>query len=213
MALARAVSTEATTLWEGTRTRAPLAPAQLLNCDRLIAGVRSCEVARTCPDCSTAMKSEAAFGVQYDVCPQCAGVWFDADELRTLMANNPMAPEMIDDEEKPAVQQQQHGPSSLLCPVCQEPLQHYHYLYNSPIMLQICEKCGGLWVQHGELTQIEHWLQQATGPMSPEEDAKVTLATAQVQHDAFMMRQQHMRSFFRMLNMYQPGWRGFWPIF
>src|SRR5579859_6215839 len=152
-------------------------------------------MARNCPDCSTQMLVETVHGVQLDACPQCAAIWFDAEELRTLLAKDPLAPLEIEDKNKPQAVLRPAGPSTHQCPDCKQPLQQYHYLYNSPIVLHACANCGGFLVEDGQLGQIQQWLDRSHEPLTADQEAKLTLAQATIEHDAFMQRQENLRRF------------------
>ena len=40
-----------------------------------------------CPKCGASLQTESFHGVQIDRCPDCHGVWLDADEVGTLLAH------------------------------------------------------------------------------------------------------------------------------
>jgi Zn-finger nucleic acid-binding protein len=41
---------------------------------------------RLCPVCQVALVPQTHLGITIDVCPTCAGIWFDADELRAALS-------------------------------------------------------------------------------------------------------------------------------
>jgi len=168
-------------------------------------------MARNCPACSTEMRTETIDDVQLDVCPQCAGVWFDPEELRTLLARDPLSLTKLEDWTGASVTQKSAGPSIRRCPVCQLPLERYHYLYTSSIVLHACTQCGGFFVEDGELGKMQEWLDQSHRPMSPEEEARVTLAEATIAHDDEIHRQHKFLHLFNVLQRYRPGWIGLMP--
>ena len=157
------------------------------------------------------MRAEMVHGVNLDACPRCAGIWFDPEDLRTLLARDPLAPSEIEDETIPQVTQKPAGPSIRRCPDCRLPLQQYHYLYTSPVVLDACTQCGGFFVEDGELGKMQQWLDQSHQPMGTDEEAKVALAEATIAHDDEMRRQQNLLHFFNTLRRYQPGWIGLIP--
>jgi Zn-finger nucleic acid-binding protein len=168
-------------------------------------------MARICPDCSTEMAVEEVYGVKLDVCPSCAGIWFDPEELRTLLAQDPVARIELEERTVPRVEQKHAGPSFRRCPDCSLPLQKYHYLYDSPIVLDACTNCGGFWVQDGELGKMQQWVDRSHKPMTAEEKARLTLAEATIAHNEEMHRQRNLLHLFDMLRQYQPGWMGMLP--
>lgn len=168
-------------------------------------------MARNCPNCSTEMRVENVDNVQLDVCPQCEGIWFNADELRTLLTRDPMALQDLEDRTEPQVEQKHIGPSTRACPDCKLPLQQYHYLYNSPVVLDACTNCSGFFVDAEELGKMQQWLDQSHQPMTKDEEARLVLAEATIEHDNVMRRQESLRHFFNLLRRYQLGWLGLIP--
>src|SRR5690348_5408339 len=136
-------------------------------------------MARLCPDCQITLNPHAFHGVKLDVCSRCAGIWFDAEELRTLITSDPLGLSALDEQVAPHLEQAA-GPRSLHnCPDCGMLLQEFHYLYNSPIVLLACPKCEGFWVRDGELLKIQQWRDRYKGPMSLEEAQRLQIAQAQ----------------------------------
>ncbi|HLV78847.1 MAG TPA: zf-TFIIB domain-containing protein [Chthonomonadaceae bacterium] len=163
-------------------------------------------MAPICPNCSAEMRAETVHGVPLEVCPQCEGIWFHADALRTLLEMDPEALAELEQPPVPPVEQKQAGPSTRLCPDCMLSLQQYHYLYNSPIVLEACMNCGGFFVENEQLGKMQQWLDQAQQPMTKDEEAKVVLAEATIAHDEEMRRQQNLLRFFNTLRRRPPGW-------
>src|SRR5437762_2330689 len=90
-------------------------------------------MARNCPNCSAEMRIEEVYGVKLDVCPECAGIWLDSGELRTLLAQDPLVLSKLEDlvelEDltQIKIEQQPGGPSLRHCPECDMLLQEYNY--------------------------------------------------------------------------------------
>lgn len=168
-------------------------------------------MARNCPDCSVDMVIESVGDIKLDVCSLCAGTWFDPEELRILLARDPLALDMLEDKAVPSVEQKPAGPSWRRCPDCQLPLEEYHYLYTSPVVLNTCRDCGGVWVEDGELDRMHEWLQEINKPMSLKEKAAMAVAEAAIEHDIQMQRQHKLLHFFHILQQYRPGWVGLFP--
>lgn len=163
-------------------------------------------MARNCPDCSMEMYIETVNGVQLDICAACAGTWFDAHELRQLLARDPLALSVVEDMAVPAIEQKAAGPSLRRCPDCEMPLEQYHYLYNSPVVLDTCTDCGGFWVQDGELAGMQKWLDQTNKPSPLAEEASLTIAQASIEHGKKMQQQNKLLNLFNMLRQHRPGW-------
>lgn len=168
-------------------------------------------MARHCPECSTEMRMETIRDVQLDVCPKCGGIWFDAEELRTLLARDEMALIELEEDEAPQIEQRSAGASLRHCPDSYLPLEKYHYLYTSPIVLDACPDCGGFFVEADELGKMEQWLEQSHKQMSKDEEDKLAIAQFTIAHDNEMIRQRNLQNFFGMLRRYRPGWIGLVP--
>src|SRR5437867_9175120 len=106
-----------------------------------------------CPDCAGKLKVETYSGLQVDGCPVCGGVWLDPGELKKLV-QDPVALEAVETENIPQAQPADSANSDRRCPKCEAGLESYNYAYNTPIVLDSCVSCSGIWVQDGELAKI-----------------------------------------------------------
>lgn len=100
------------------------------------------------------MKSIVVLGVTIDVCPQTGGIWFDEGELQLIKGASVRA---FVDLEKIAVPEATPAPQAATarqCPNDQTPLRTYRYLFNSNVFLDECPKCGGIWIDDGELQSM-----------------------------------------------------------
>jgi len=152
------------------------------------------------------MKEESVLGVNLDVCPKCAGIWCDAGELNGLLARDPIAFARVDAMVVPHVEERAGPPSALLCPDCLVRLQSYHYMYNSPVVLDACTTCGGFWIEDGELSKMQQVLNESQGVPSAKERAGMAVGMAAGEHMEEMMRLDNIRTFFMALNQRSPGW-------
>ncbi len=154
---------------------------------------------RTCPVCTVALVPQTHLGVTLDVCPTCAGIWFDADELTRLRQIDPTVLPRIDLQYQPVVERFD-PPWERLCPVCRVPLSRYNYLYTSNIQLDTCDQCGGIWVDDGELIKMNQVLQDAkTAEVPPEAKAKMALAQAEAEHREQMDKLEFWTGLFNFL--------------
>lgn len=163
-----------------------------------------------CPYDSSQLAGETFHGVNLDVCPTCKGIWFGEGELRALLSYDQMALSDLQHIAVPPVEQKSAGVSTVECPVCRATLEHYHYLYDSPVILDSCPNGHGFWVRHTELLKMQQVLDSAKSPPSVQEQAKIALGLAAADHEAFMIRQRNIQTFFfNMLRRHPPGWIGF----
>jgi Zn-finger nucleic acid-binding protein len=154
------------------------------------------------------MEVETIHGVSLDVCPNCGGIWFEGDELRSLMNSGPLSQDDLGHLGAADVSLSAQGRSTMLCPNDQSGLESYHYMYNSPIVLHTCPTCGGFWVAAGEVAKMETWRAQANTPLTEAQKSAEILAGAQIEHDNEMRKYQNYARFFGVLQRVQPGWLG-----
>lgn len=163
-------------------------------------------MARLCPDCHIPLSPQTFEGLTLDVCSRCAGVWFNAEELRTLMATDPFSLATLEARTSPHLEHVAGPPARQSCPNCGVLLQEYHYLYNSPIVLHACPQCEGCWVQKGELLAIQQWRDHDRSAVAAEEAQRLQLAQAQIEHENVMAHYEHITSLLEMLRYYNPMW-------
>ena len=118
---------------------------------------------RNCPDCMKTMSKRSFLGVVLDTCDHCAGIFFDEGEICQIKERGGIgAFDELDDLVQPEpghVAAEEHNPRT--CPGCQSAMRRFRYMYTSPVFLDSCDQCGGVWVEHGELHQMRQCLQAA----------------------------------------------------
>ena len=103
-----------------------------------------------CPKCDGVLEPAQIRDTQVDQCSTCRGIWFDEDELPTLLALTPTqlrplaggaSPEETD--RRPAV-----------CPRDQSSLLRVHSANAPRVIVDSCPACRGLWLDGGELEKL-----------------------------------------------------------
>ncbi len=159
---------------------------------------------RLCPDCRQPLQPEIYQNVNLDACPQCAGFWFDEAELGRIQRTDPLALITLEEEHLPHVQPHPDANTERLCPNCQSLLERYQYLYDSPISLDTCINCEGVWVEDGELGKIVAWVNQqkrpATSPEQKQDHSERVLAEAIMDHEKTMGRWAGIRGLCSLLS-------------
>lgn len=111
-----------------------------------------------CPACSQPLRPIVEWGIQLDECEACEGIWFDDAELKRLLELGGDAARAADQRASPAgspvPEHSTAARASRPCPRCREGMDRYRYNYSSPIELESCSRCGGIWVDSGELEAI-----------------------------------------------------------
>jgi Zn-finger nucleic acid-binding protein len=101
-----------------------------------------------CPKCRDNDLKEARIkssGIKVDSCSKCKGVWFDADELEGVFSLAAKELNVPPDARKSAI---------LSCPRCSSALWRFSYP-QTYVKIEMCKKCGGLWLDHGEFNEIK----------------------------------------------------------
>ncbi|GIV20784.1 MAG: hypothetical protein KatS3mg023_2535 [Armatimonadota bacterium] len=161
-----------------------------------------------CPDCRIEMQAQRYYGVTVDICPACAGVWFDESELRLLMEIDPLILLSLDDRALPDVQYTPEETVNRRCPRCAVLLQPYRYLYDSPVELDRCGQCHGIWVEDSELHKMHEALRAQQSP-SELEKHRLAVAQYQIEHQEQMERANMLASLFSLLRKRVPPFSGF----
>jgi Zn-finger nucleic acid-binding protein len=165
-------------------------------------------MSRMCPDCDAPLAPETAHGVTVDACPQCAGIWFDDSEYGRLKTVASSALFALEDRLVPQAERLAQGSHERRCPACSMVMFRYRYLYNSPVELDGCERCNGVWVEDGELRKMSEALAAVrTAKDTAAERKAEALAQFAVEHEAEMDRQSALRSFFSAISVRWP-WYG-----
>jgi Zn-finger nucleic acid-binding protein len=156
---------------------------------------------RLCVVCREPMNQETILGVQVDTCPQCAGIWFDKDELKRIQQSDTLALPVLEDHCVPHLHPGSEKTGDRRCPQCEALLTPYQYMYDSPIKLDICDFCSGLWVDDGELQKMYQWNQ---APMTTKEEHLIAQAQYQAEHKEFLHRQESLRRFVSLYRRFFP---------
>lgn len=99
------------------------------------------------------MDRKSIRGVEIDVCGGCGGIWLDRGELIKLkLKAGKRTIENIQDSKAEVVKvPPTSGRVRLPCPVCEGKLLP---LQVEQVAVEICNSCGGLFLDHGELDPV-----------------------------------------------------------
>jgi len=122
------------------------------------------------------------FGVLVDTCGGCGGIYFDEGEVSKIRAQGgPKAFEELDNMIQP---EPGHVPSAddgqRRCPGCKATMTRFRYMYASPVFLDSCDACGGVWIENGELIQMKEYLEAAKAGKEPK---PTTVPIGTILHD------------------------------
>lgn len=105
-----------------------------------------------CPRCDKVMTPVRPDDVEVQQCPQCEGHWLEGADLRHLEATvnvrlfewRTLPPEDVQTRELP-------------CPRCKprEPMKKVRSERDRHVLLDVCGRCQGVWLDKGELRAIQ----------------------------------------------------------
>lgn len=161
---------------------------------------------RVCPDDNLPLEPRTLRNVTVDVCKKCAGVFFDEGEINRLRLDGNNAMVELEDEVRPSddhlVDFMVMKETPRACPNCRSSMDKMRYLYNSPVMLDSCSNCGGVWVEDGELRSMRDVLEgcNESGPTKVRTEAYVAMAELQTRTEANLMRVKRVERAMRFFN-------------
>lgn len=106
-----------------------------------------------CPSCDNVeMTRQVVEQVEIDRCPDCRGIWLDANELETLVETKPKA--LLREDRAFKAEPGQAG-VALKCPHCKgTPLIKLNSLHRPGTIVDSCTVCYGTWLNAGELSRL-----------------------------------------------------------
>lgn len=119
---------------------------------------------RDCPRCRERMEVlwlELAGGVEIDRCTACHGIFFDPDELESLLDDAERATFEVDARRLEILrQEEQAAPDTqvtyLPCPDCGQLMNRRNFGARSGVIIDQCRDHGA-WLDGGELRQLVEW--------------------------------------------------------
>jgi hypothetical protein len=115
-------------------------------------------MALICPDCKEEMVVYTINNKQIDYCENgCRGLWFDQGELKSV-CNNIKTEFSGEYREKTEAEVKAEGIRN--CPRCKKPMDKVNKPEDTKIYIDICKKCRGFWLDHGELEALSAYFQK-----------------------------------------------------
>jgi Zn-finger nucleic acid-binding protein len=103
--------------------------------------------------------------VEIDRCPTCRGVWLDRGELQTLQdgsaQDQPHVAYAANVIGRSVEEFTQLRASDVSCPRCGTVMSHRRYGFGSQVVIDICLNDCGVWLDAGELQQLEALYEQS----------------------------------------------------
>ena len=165
---------------------------------------------RVCPDHNLPLQPRPFAGVTVDVCPTCAGVFFDEGEINRIRLDGNDKLTQLDESVTPAedfvMDFREMVEPGRACPRCRHAMDKMRYLYSSPVVLDSCGSCGGVWVEDGELRHMHEVLDANQKPGTKvRTEAYVAMAELAARTDENRQRVKRLERAMRWINR-----RGSW---
>ena len=110
-----------------------------------------------CPVCGKELTQVVAGEITVDACDEgCGGIWFDRFELQKVDAPEEPAGEiLLEIQRKQGINVD--TTKKKRCPKCQNIIMMQHfYSVRRQVLVDECPKCGGFWLDAGELAKIRN---------------------------------------------------------
>ena len=126
-----------------------------------------------CPRCKVELTTKTIEDVSVHVCSSCEGIFLHAGELKKI--THPTAGDV---EYSSLEYLDKCKVSELLCPACEsEKMIDVNFASFSDIIMKYCKKCSGIWLDKGELKQINSEIDKLNHETEPwEHSFRVFLA-------------------------------------
>jgi len=121
------------------------------------------ESPRICPRCSIALQTiDLKLGGKFliDRCDRCLGLFFDPEELETLLTASVANVFTINRVELGRIgvcRNQEYGVSYIKCPVCTMIMNRVNFGAKSGVIVDRCKE-HGIWLDGGELRHLLEWM-------------------------------------------------------
>jgi len=113
----------------------------------------------TCPLCKKPLDRAILYGIEINFCPNCLGLFFEAEELRLAKDQRDRSLRWLDIDLWKDKTKFKISPGIRLCPFCRLPLYEIYY-GDSQIIVDVCNLCQGIWLDRSEFKKIIEYLKK-----------------------------------------------------
>lgn len=127
-----------------------------------------------CPACKSSLNQYGIFGIEFEGCPRCKGVFLDCSELRKLKdkaTNGSWRTLQWMDDEVEAIERTNMTLSNRFCPKCDGIKLLTTSFGDSEVLIDYCTKCNGIWLDRDEFQEIMRHLNSQLMKFSSKEMA------------------------------------------
>lgn len=132
-----------------------------------------------CPTCAIALDAYGVYGIKFESCAKCAGLWLHPKELEALKArvdagswgNLRWMNDEVDALEKASAMM-----SDKHCPECKDDGLVSTHFGNSKIIVDWCRRCHGIWLECDEFEDIARYLRDELNQLTSKDMEKKVAA-------------------------------------
>ncbi len=104
--------------------------------------------------------------INIDACPLCGGAWLDRGELEAIEETRERdyskeLRRMPDLGYRAYLLAEQKSERMLQCPSCNNEMETREYARCSQVMIDVCPKCHGIWLDQGEIKELELFFERS----------------------------------------------------
>jgi Zn-finger nucleic acid-binding protein len=125
-----------------------------------------------CPACDGQLERWTVLHTAFEACPDCRGIWLDKDELKDLrdrVAEGPWTDLRWMNDEIEAIEEPTAMLSDRRCPRCDDSRLVSTSFGKSPIIIEWCSNCHGVWLDGDEFRQVADLLKEKLSALSADE--------------------------------------------
>lgn len=125
-----------------------------------------------CPTCEKTMETYKAFGVKFETCMTCHGLWLHKGELKTLkdkIDTNSWGNLRWMNDEIDAIEKTSAMISNKTCPQCKNCKLISTNFANTKTIIDWCKECEGMWLDYEEFETIVQYLRDELDHLTSKE--------------------------------------------
>jgi Zn-finger nucleic acid-binding protein len=117
-----------------------------------------------CPACKVPLRPHKHSYVEFEICPQCRGIYVDAKRLHGLAVNVAIDGQVKSDaaltfKPRKVMRPLPKNFPGVVCPRCGADMKEFNYAYDSNVFVDRCDQCGGIWLDPNEIIDIAKHVQ------------------------------------------------------
>jgi len=128
-----------------------------------------------CPNCGQNLSAYNVFGMEFEGCSQCKGIWLVKDELRKLKNKVEHGSLRWLNDEIEAIGKTSARVTDRLCVQCKTVKMVSVLFGKSSMIIDWCPQCHGVWLDRGEFESMTEYLRSERTAMKPGEVEKAAL--------------------------------------